>query len=162
MNAVRKAEAKAIDLRKGARWATLKGGERDHTDTQEQALAQLQAMGTATAEAYAIEEKLRWVRAAETPQAARWRLTRFVNLARQWMSETPILDPMRTALATIEYQFKSIIQRWPSSYTNTRLEGLNSIFQAARARARGYRNRRTFITMIYLLAAPIGDIAKSI
>ena len=71
------------------------------------------------------------------------------------MSETPILDPMRTALGTIEYQFESIIQRWHSSYTNARLEGVNSIFQAARARARGYRNRRTFITMIYLLAAPL-------
>lgn len=54
MNAARKAEAKVNDLPKGARWATLKGGERDHTDNQEQAPAQLQAMGTATAEAYAI------------------------------------------------------------------------------------------------------------
>jgi transposase len=75
------------------------------------------------------------------------------------MSEAPILDLMRTALATIEYQFESIIQRWHSSYTNARLEGLNSIFQAARARARGYRNRHTLITTIYLLAAPIGGIA---
>ncbi|KPV41244.1 transposase, partial [Thiohalorhabdus denitrificans] len=36
------------------------------------------------------------------------------------------------------------------------------IFQAARARARGYRNQQTFITMIYLLAAPIGKVEKSI
>jgi len=115
MNAVRKAEAKAIDLPKGARWATLKGGEREQTDNQEQALAQLEAMGTATADAYAIKEKLRWVRAAATPQAARWRLTRFLNLAKDWVGETPLLEPMRTALATIEYQFESIIQRWHSS-----------------------------------------------
>jgi len=35
------------------------------------------------------------------------------------------------------------------------------LFQAARARARGYRNVNTFITMIYLLAAPIEDVLKS-
>jgi len=161
MNAVRKAEARAVDLPKGARWATLKGGEREQTDNQAHALVQLEAMGTATADAYAIKEKLRWVRVAATPQAARWRLTRFLNLAKDWVGETPLLEPMRKALATIEYQFESIIQRWHSTYSNARLEGLNSIFQAARARARGYRNQRTFITMIYMLAAPIGDIAKS-
>ncbi|HID46544.1 MAG TPA: ISL3 family transposase, partial [Chromatiaceae bacterium] len=42
-----------------------------------------------------------------------------------------------------------------------RLEGLNGIFQAARARARGYRNDSTFITMIYLIASPAGSILKS-
>jgi hypothetical protein len=38
------------------------------------------------------------------------------------------------------------------------LEGFNGLFQAAWARARGYRNVTTFITMIYLIGAPIGDI----
>ena len=47
-------------------------------------------------------------------------------------------------------------------YTNARMEGLNSLFQAARARARGYRNNRTFITMIYMIASPAGSILKSI
>lgn len=32
-------------------------------------------------------------------------------------------------------------------YTNARLEGFNGLFQAARARARGYRNVENFITM---------------
>ena len=68
---------------------------------------------------------------------------------------------MRKALATIERQFEAIIRRWRSTYTNARLEGLNSIFQAAKARARGYRNAWTFITMIYLLAAPIGKVENS-
>jgi len=162
MNEVRKAEAKAVDLPKGGDWATLKSGERDRSDNQEHALAQLEAMGTATAEAYAIKEKLRWVRAAATPQAARWRLTRFLNMTKNWIGEKALLEPMRKALATIDHQFEMIIQRWHSTYSNARVEGINSIFQAARARARCYRNQRTFITKIYMLAAPIGDIAKSI
>ncbi|SCY34737.1 transposase, partial [Thiohalorhabdus denitrificans] len=112
--------------------------------------------------AYAIKEKLRWVRQATSQQAARWRLTRFLRLAKALTAEVETLEPMRKALATIEHQFEAIIRRWRSTYSNARLEGLNSIFQAARARARGYRNQQTFITMIYLLAAPIGKVEKSI
>jgi hypothetical protein len=33
--------------------------------------------------------------------------------------------------------------------------GCNGLFQAARARARGYRNTATFACIIYLLGAPI-------
>ncbi|WP_162177443.1 transposase, partial [Novosphingobium resinovorum] len=51
--------------------------------------------------------------------------------------------------------------RWTSTYSNARMEALNGIFKAARARARGYRNTHTFISMIYLIAAPLRDILKS-
>ena len=37
------------------------------------------------------------------------------------------------------------------------MEDLNGLFQGARARARGYRNTATFIAMIYLIAAPLGN-----
>ena len=40
-------------------------------------------------------------------------------------------------------------------------EMLNGLFQAARARARGYRNVTTFATMIYMIAAPLGDLFQS-
>ncbi|MBU4567319.1 MAG: transposase [Proteobacteria bacterium] len=43
-----------------------------------------------------------------------------------------------------------MLRRWASIYSNARLEGLNGIFQAGRARARGYRKVFTFITMIYI------------
>ena len=42
--------------------------------------------------------------------------------------------------------------------TIARLEGLNGLFQAARARARGYRKQTTFATVIYLIAAPLGEL----
>jgi len=54
-----------------------------------------------------------------------------------------------------------ILQRWRSSHSNARLEGLNGLFQAARARARGYRSITTFATIIYLIAAPLGDLFES-
>nr|WP_269474893.1 transposase [Halomonas meridiana] len=51
-----------------------------------------------------------------------------------------------------------------SGLTNARLEGMNGLFQAARSRARGYRNEANFIAMIYLIGSPVGrlfDQAKS-
>ena len=61
---------------------------------------------------------------------------------------------MRKALNSVDNHLGRILQRWTSSHSNARLESLNGLFQAARARARGYRNTTTFATMIYLIAAP--------
>ena len=36
-----------------------------------------------------------------------------------------------------------------------------SLFQAARARARGYRKTTSFATMIYLPRRPLGDLFQS-
>ena len=54
------------------------------------------------------------------------------------------------------------MERWTSAYNNARMEALNGIFKAARARARGYRNVATFITIIYLIAAPLQNLFNSI
>ncbi|CAO0821465.1 hypothetical protein DFAR_2360011 [Desulfarculales bacterium] len=53
-----------------------------------------------------------------------------------------------------------ILSRWTSNHSNARLERLNGILQAARAKARGYRNVLTFMTMIYFIAAPLGELIK--
>ena len=42
------------------------------------------------------------------------------------------------------------------------MEALNGIFKTARARARGYHNVTTFITIIYPIAAPLGNLFNSI
>jgi transposase len=159
---VRKAEARQRSLPKGVRWAVLKAGDSNKlTEDQQIALAELQHGGFATAEAYRVKEQLRWVRHAKTRQGARWRLTQFINEMGTYLQPTSLLDPVRKALGTVAIQAERIIQRWTSSYSNARLEGLNGIFKAARARARGYRNTKTFITIIYLLAAPLPDVLVS-
>jgi hypothetical protein len=38
---------------------------------------------------------------------------------------------------------------------NGLLEGINSLVQAAKARARGYRNKNKMITIVYLTAAKL-------
>ncbi len=69
---------------------------------------------------------------------------------------------VRRALGTFATHVERIIRRWTSAHPNARIEALSGLFQAARARARGYRNTATCITIIYLLGAPLPDILKSI
>ena len=155
---VRKAESKERALPKGTRWGVLKGCETAKTQTQAEALQELESEAFATAVAYRIKEQLRWVRRAETHQAAKWRSTNFLKYARDLVTDELLLAPVAKAIRTFEKHLERILFRWCSWHTNARLEGLNGLFQAARARARGYRNVANFITMIYLIAAPIGDL----
>ena len=159
---VRKAEAKHNTMPKALRWAVLKAADGKLTTKQAVALAELEATDLFTATALRIKEKLRWIRNAETVQAARWRITAFIRHARNRLAGEVLLEPVRKALETFERHLGRILQRWTSTHANARLEGLNGLFQAARARARGYRNTTTFITMIYLIAAPIGNLFDSI
>jgi transposase len=162
VDAVRKAERQEIELSKHTRGAGLKRADAGKlTVNQKQALAELIDRDAKTATAWLIKEKLAWVRQALTPQAARWRLTHFVKFARSWVAAEPLLAPMAKALNTLENHAEQVVRRWTSTYTNARLEGFNSLLQAARARARGYRNEQTFITMIYLVASPVSQMLKS-
>ena len=155
---VRRSERFDGSFPKSLRWAILKGGEKVKTDEQQAAVEELENGGFATATAYRIKELLRWIRHALTLQAARWRITHFIRHAEGQIGDNPLLDPVRTALTTFKENAERIARRWISRHTNARLEGLNSLFQAAKRRARGYRNLSTFITMIYLIGAPISDL----
>ena len=132
---VRKAEARSRKLPKATRWAVLKAGERNLTDDQRIALAELETGGFATAAAYRAKEMLRWIRQADGPQAARWRITRFINHIGLGLDPAPLLDPVRRALRTFAAHVERIVRRWASSHSNARLEALNGLFQAARSRA---------------------------
>ncbi|WP_084592460.1 transposase [Pseudohaliea rubra] len=93
--------------------------------------------------------------------AARWRSTCYLNWAKRLAEEKQRLGPSRNAIATLERHREHVVQRWTSTYTNARLEGFNGLFHAARARARGYRNDVTYMTMIYLIGSPAGSVLKS-
>jgi transposase len=65
------------------------------------------------------------------------------------------LEPVKAFARTIKANWSGILNHFDSNLTNAALEGMNSIVQAARARARGYRNVNNFITIIYLLAGKL-------
>jgi transposase len=162
LDEVRRSESRVQPMPKHLRWAVLRKGEFERlTTNQLNALSELLDQGFDTATAWRIKERLSWIRLAKTPRAARWRITRFLHYAQALAGDSPLLEPIRKAMATLKAHADFVVRRWTSTYTNARLEALNGIFKAARARARGYRNEQTFMTMIYMIASPVGAMFKS-
>jgi transposase len=65
------------------------------------------------------------------------------------------LDPIIRAAKTIKEHWDGIARWFRSKISNGVLEGINSLVQAAKARARGYRSARNLIAMSYLLAGKL-------
>lgn len=65
------------------------------------------------------------------------------------------LQPVKDFVAMVERHRDGILAWHVSRLNNGLLEPINSLVQAAKARARGYRSKRNMITMIYLIA---GDL----
>ncbi|MGH3809849.1 MAG: ISL3 family transposase [Pseudonocardiaceae bacterium] len=65
------------------------------------------------------------------------------------------LQPIKDFVTLVEKHWDGIIAWHQNHQTNGLLEGINSIIQAAKARARGYRNKNKMITIVYLTAAKL-------
>ena len=65
------------------------------------------------------------------------------------------LDPMIKAAKTIREHWAGVVRWFRSGISNAVLEATNSLLQAAKARARGYRSNRNLIAMAYLLAGKL-------
>lgn len=65
------------------------------------------------------------------------------------------LEPMKKAAYTIKSHWDGVLRWFTSRINNGVLEGINSLIQAAKARARGYRTERALTTMIYLIAGKL-------
>lgn len=61
------------------------------------------------------------------------------------------LTPVRTFLNTIKNNYNGIVSSMKTGLTNAAAEGINSIIQLTKSRARGFRNVNNFISMIYML-----------
>jgi Transposase len=72
---------------------------------------------------------------------------------RRWITEVNSsgLEPLIKFTRMLEDHWLGVIRWHHSKVSNGLLEGLNSLIQAAKRRARGYRSNRNFITMIYLI-----------
>lgn len=69
----------------------------------------------------------------------------------------PIIDFARM----VQEYWLGIIRWFESRITNGLLEGLNSLVQAAKRRARGYRSTRNYIAMIYLTVGKLNIITHT-
>ena len=117
-------------------------------------------------------ETLAWLTrpsmALKTTRAARWRddFNEFYaktdaeeaeTYLRRWCygAKRSRLEPIKAFVATVEAHWKGIIAWQRSRLSNGLLEGTNSLVQAAKRRARGYRSKAKMITIIYLIAGKL-------
>jgi transposase len=117
-------------------------------------------------------EKLAWLTRPsmqlKTARAARWRddFNEFYNKAsteeaedylRRWCygAKRSRLDPIKAFVATVEEHWDGILAWQKHRLSNGLLEGTNSLVQAAKRRARGYRSKEKMITIIYLIAGKL-------
>ena len=76
---------------------------------------------------------------------------------RRWITEvnTSEIEPLIKFTQMLEDHWLGVMRWHHSKVSNGLLEGLNSLIQAAKRRARGYRTNRNYIAMIYLVAGKL-------
>ena len=74
-----------------------------------------------------------------------------------WMRRSR-LDPMKKAALTLKSHSVEILNYFHSRKTNAIAEGLNSMIQAGKRKARGFHTFEGFASMIYLIAGKL-DVA---
>ena len=149
IDAVRRAEAKEHKaLLKNTRYLWLKRPA-NLTVKQQDWLDQLLTQPLRTARAY--EQALRFDVFYELDA------DRAEEYLRRWVQEARAtdLEPLHDFADTLEGHWQGVIRWHHSRVSNGLLEGLNSLVQAAKRRARGYRSSRNYKAMIYLVAGKL-------
>jgi transposase len=144
---VRRAEAKTHPELKGTRYAWLKRPA-NLTERQAAELAWLRSRERSLATARAYQWRLDFDGFFDQPRAlAEDYLERWYQGAIRSRLQ-PIID-----FAHMIGEHWEGVLRWHwTRINNGILEGINSLVQAAKRRARGYRNKKNLIAMIYLIA----------
>jgi transposase len=143
---VRRDETKTRKELKKTRYLWLKNPEQ-WTSTQRQIVNNLPTHNLKTARAYQI--RLTFQEFFKQPD--RQTGESFLNRWYYWATHSR-LDPIISAAKTIKDHWEGILNWFDSHISTGVLEGFNSLIQAAKARARGYRTNRNLITMAYLIA----------
>lgn len=65
------------------------------------------------------------------------------------------LEPIKQAAYTIKRHWNGVLRWFQSNINNGILEGINSLIQAAKAKARGYRTTRNLTAMTYLIGGKL-------
>ena len=144
VDCVRRSEAKTNSRLKGTRFIFLKN-EANLTAKQKQTRERLSQMDLKTMRALHIREGFQKIYLAQTYDD-------FERLLKEWYfwATHSRLDPIVKVGKTIKKHWEGIL-RWKESLINNGiLEGLNSVIQAAKRKARGYKSTH-FKTIAFLL-----------
>ncbi len=151
VNKVRVDEVKIESLLKQTRFLFLKNRE-NLTKKQEDKLNEIMIskLNLKTLRAYHIKENFQEIYKAETREE-------FVTLLKKWYfwATHSRLKPMKEAAYTIKRHWDGVIKWKDSLLNNGILEGLNSVIQAAKSKARGYKTTKNMKIIGYLLTAKL-------
>jgi transposase len=145
LDTVRRGEWRTDKAIKGTRYLVLKNPDR-LTQKQRALLDEALQRNANLAEAYRLKETFRDLYRQPDAQAGRGFLKAWITMAKNSR-----LAPMRKAAQTVREHWKGILRWFSTGLNNGIMEGLNSLLQAAKRKARGYRNHSTFRLMAFLI-----------
>ena len=155
-DAVRRQEAKSTPELKRTRYRWLKD-KHPGTGRQSVQFADLRQLNLQTHRACQIKEARRAIcRTASSSAAAEPLLAGWYRWARRCR-----LKPMKPVATTLKDHGTGILNAFDSQLTNGRVEAINSLIQAAKAKARGYGTIQHLITLASRVAGKLTHLPTS-
>ena len=146
---VRRAEQKTQSLLRGTRYIWLRNPQ-TLSDRQRATLGGLPTRHLKTARAYQIRLAFQELYDQPSVPAGASYLKKWYF----WATHSRI-EPVIDAARTVKRHWDGILRWFDSKIANGLIEGINSLVQAAKAKARGYRSTRNLKAIIYLLAGKL-------
>lgn len=148
---IRRSEAVESKILKGTRYIFLKNAK-NLTQKQFTTLEQctLSNMNLKTVRAYNIKVAFQEIYRASTQDE-------FVTYLKKWYfwATHSQLEPIKKVARTIKKHWDGVVNYHQSNINNGILEGLNSVIQAAKSKARGYKTFRNYKNIVYLLTGKL-------
>ena len=158
VDAVRREEARGEHWLKKTRWGWLKDEAR-WTDKERANMDWLPHTRLKTARAWRMKEALRDIyRNSQADAASRAQaLKRWLHWAQRCR-----LQPFKDLAKTIQQHWAGILKAFDACHLHTGyVEAVNSLLQAAKAKARGYGTTEHFIAMAFLIAGKLTHLPGS-
>jgi transposase len=157
VDAVRREEARSEGWLKKTRWCWLKDKAK-WTAKEQDKMDWMPHSRLKTARAWRIKEALRDIYAlrADAVQSA--------QALKKWLhwAQRSQLHPIKELAKTIKQHWAGILKAFDASHLHTGyVESMNSLLQAAKAKARGYGTTRHFIAMAFLIAGKLTHLPAS-
>ena len=151
VNKVRQQEVSTNNLLKGTKYIWLKNYS-NLTVKQKEQLDELTMsnMNIKTLRAYNIRQSFQDIYQANTQDE----FITYLNKWYFWATHSQ-LTPMIKASKTVKRHWDGIVKWFESKINNGILEGLNSVIQAAKSKARGYKTFKNYKIIVYLLTGKL-------
>ena len=148
---VRKEEVGANKLLKGTKYIWLKNYN-NLTEKQKEQLNTLTMsnMNIKTIRAYNIRQSFQDIYQASTQEE----FITYLNKWYYWATHSR-LEPIVKAAKSVKSHWDGIVKWYESKINNGILEGLNSVIQAAKSKARGYKTFKNYKIIVYLLTGKL-------